>query len=72
MAMTYPVLCCITAARMEMKRLRVVERHQLVDKPDDVQVPSGGARGLENALASPQFFLVTIFLNILIFFNYLY
>lgn len=33
-AKAFAVLCCITAARMEIKRLKVVRSHGLVDSPD--------------------------------------
>lgn len=33
-AKTFAVLCCITAARMEIKRLNIVRSHGLVDSPD--------------------------------------
>lgn len=39
LAMTYSILCCITAAKMETRRLRVVRSHDLVGQPDNVQVP---------------------------------
>ncbi|KAH6822913.1 hypothetical protein C2S53_020048 [Perilla frutescens var. hirtella] len=35
MAMVFSVLCCITAARIELKRLKIVGSHGLLDKPDD-------------------------------------
>ncbi|GMH26486.1 hypothetical protein Nepgr_028329 [Nepenthes gracilis] len=35
MAMVFSVLCCITAAKVEARRLGVVNSHGLVDKPDD-------------------------------------
>ncbi|KAH6827942.1 hypothetical protein C2S53_013410 [Perilla frutescens var. hirtella] len=34
-AMVFSVLCCITAAKMENKRLKVIRNHGLLDKPDD-------------------------------------
>ncbi|KAL8039207.1 hypothetical protein ABFX02_10G019800 [Erythranthe guttata] len=34
-AMTFSILCCITAARIEKKRMGVITRHGLVDKPDE-------------------------------------
>lgn len=34
-AILFAVLCCITAARMEFKRLGVVARHGLLEKPDE-------------------------------------
>lgn len=34
-AMVFSVLCCITAARIEKKRLNVIRRHDLLDKPDE-------------------------------------
>ncbi|XP_011094983.1 protein NRT1/ PTR FAMILY 5.5 [Sesamum indicum] len=34
-AMVFSVLCCITAARVETRRLNVIRRHGLLDKPDD-------------------------------------
>ncbi|KAG8374397.1 hypothetical protein BUALT_Bualt11G0127600 [Buddleja alternifolia] len=34
-AMISSVLCCITAARVEMRRLSVIRRNGLVNKPDD-------------------------------------
>ncbi|XP_073311365.1 protein NRT1/ PTR FAMILY 5.5-like isoform X2 [Primulina huaijiensis] len=35
MAMIFSILCCITAARIEMRRLDVITRHNLLDKPDE-------------------------------------
>ncbi|KAK4396140.1 protein NRT1/ PTR FAMILY 5.5 [Sesamum angolense] len=35
MAMVFSVLCCITAAKVETRRLNVIGRHGLLDKPDD-------------------------------------
>ncbi|KAL0338211.1 UNVERIFIED_CONTAM: protein NRT1/ PTR FAMILY 5.5 [Sesamum angustifolium] len=35
MAMVFSVLCCITAAKVETRRLNVIRRHGLLDKPDD-------------------------------------
>ncbi|KAL1545506.1 protein NRT1/ PTR FAMILY 5.5-like [Salvia divinorum] len=43
LAMLYSVLCCITAAGMEMKRLKVIRRYGLVDKPDDEVIPMHAA-----------------------------
>lgn len=37
-AMLYSICCCVTAATMEMKRLKVVRSHGLVDKTDYEQV----------------------------------
>ncbi|XP_057767470.1 protein NRT1/ PTR FAMILY 5.5-like [Salvia miltiorrhiza] len=37
-AISFAVLCCITAARMELRRLRIVRRHGLLEKPDE-EVP---------------------------------
>lgn len=34
-AMIFSILCCITAARMELKRLKVIEKNGLLKKPDD-------------------------------------
>ncbi|GFQ07633.1 protein nrt1/ ptr family 5.5 [Phtheirospermum japonicum] len=34
-AMVFSVLCCITAARIEKRRLGVIMRHDLVDKPKE-------------------------------------
>ncbi|KAL2533843.1 Protein NRT1/PTR FAMILY 5.5 [Abeliophyllum distichum] len=34
-AMVFSVLCCITAARIEIRRLKVIRRHDLLDKPKD-------------------------------------
>ncbi|KAK8613185.1 hypothetical protein V6N13_100955 [Hibiscus sabdariffa] len=34
-SMVFAILCCITAAKVETRRLDVVKRHGLVDKPDD-------------------------------------
>ncbi|KAH6769239.1 hypothetical protein C2S51_014575 [Perilla frutescens var. frutescens] len=42
-AMLYSVLCCITAARMETKRLEVVRRYDMLHKPDDEEVPMHAA-----------------------------
>lgn len=33
-AMIFSVLCCITAARMELHRLKVIKKHGLLEKPD--------------------------------------
>ncbi|KAA8516316.1 hypothetical protein F0562_016609 [Nyssa sinensis] len=33
-AMVFSVLCCITAAKVETRRLNVIRSHDLVDKPD--------------------------------------
>ncbi|XP_073155887.1 protein NRT1/ PTR FAMILY 5.5-like [Henckelia pumila] len=35
MAMIFSIMCCITAARIEMRRLDVITRHNLLDKPDE-------------------------------------
>lgn len=42
-AMLCSVCCCVTAAIMEMKRLKVVRSHGLVDKPDYEEVPMHAA-----------------------------
>ncbi|XP_057808478.1 protein NRT1/ PTR FAMILY 5.5-like [Salvia miltiorrhiza] len=42
-AMVYSVLCCVAAAAMEMKRLRVIRSHGLIDKPDDEVIPMHAA-----------------------------
>ncbi|KAK8617245.1 hypothetical protein V6N13_080163 [Hibiscus sabdariffa] len=34
-SMVFAILCCITAAKVETRRLDVVKRHGLLDKPDD-------------------------------------
>lgn len=34
-AMTLSVLCCVTAARIELRRLEVIKDHGLLDKPDE-------------------------------------
>ncbi|KAH6777717.1 hypothetical protein C2S51_009029 [Perilla frutescens var. frutescens] len=34
-AMVFSVLCCITAAKIEHKRLKVIRNHGLLDKPDN-------------------------------------
>ncbi|PIN25041.1 H+/oligopeptide symporter [Handroanthus impetiginosus] len=34
-AMIFSVLCCITAARIEKRRINVIRSHGLLDKPDD-------------------------------------
>ncbi|XP_057808091.1 protein NRT1/ PTR FAMILY 5.5-like isoform X2 [Salvia miltiorrhiza] len=34
MAMIFSILCCITAAKMELRRLGVIEKHGLLEKPD--------------------------------------
>ncbi|KAH6777722.1 hypothetical protein C2S52_006679 [Perilla frutescens var. hirtella] len=34
-AMIFSILCCITAARIEIRRLRVIRDHGLLDKPDE-------------------------------------
>ncbi|KAI3474435.1 hypothetical protein Pfo_029296 [Paulownia fortunei] len=34
-AMVFSVLCCITAARIEIRRLKVIRSHGLLDKPDE-------------------------------------
>ncbi|KAK6120282.1 hypothetical protein DH2020_045973 [Rehmannia glutinosa] len=34
-AMIFSILCCITAARIEIRRLRVIRKHGLLDKPDE-------------------------------------
>lgn len=34
-AMIFSILCCITAAKMELRRLKVIEKHGLLDKPDN-------------------------------------
>ncbi|KAL4346639.1 hypothetical protein GQ457_17G006700 [Hibiscus cannabinus] len=34
-SMVFAILCCITAAKVEIRRLDVVKRNGLVDKPDD-------------------------------------
>lgn len=35
LAMILSVLCCITAAKIEKRRLNVIRKHDLLDKPDD-------------------------------------
>ncbi|KAL3839416.1 hypothetical protein ACJIZ3_024007 [Penstemon smallii] len=35
MGMVFSILCCITAARMETRRLNVIRNHDLLDKPDE-------------------------------------
>ncbi|KAL8526715.1 hypothetical protein ACS0TY_015785 [Phlomoides rotata] len=35
-AMIFSILCCITAARVEISRLKTIRNHGLIDKPDDV------------------------------------
>jgi peptide/histidine transporter 3/4 len=35
LAMVFSVLCCITAAKMEFRRIGVIRRHNLLDKPKD-------------------------------------
>ncbi|XP_073155337.1 protein NRT1/ PTR FAMILY 5.5-like [Henckelia pumila] len=35
LAMILSVLCCITAAKIEKRRLNVITKHDLLDKPDD-------------------------------------
>ncbi|XP_073152034.1 protein NRT1/ PTR FAMILY 5.5-like [Henckelia pumila] len=35
MVMIFSVLCCITSARIEIRRLDVIRRHNLLDKPDE-------------------------------------
>lgn len=35
LAMILSVLCCITAAKIELRRLKVIRKHDLLDKPDD-------------------------------------
>ncbi|XP_042058590.1 protein NRT1/ PTR FAMILY 5.5-like [Salvia splendens] len=42
-AMFYSVVCCITAAGMEMKRLKVIRKYGLLDKPDDEVIPMHAA-----------------------------
>jgi peptide/histidine transporter 3/4 len=37
-AMLFSILCCITAAKMETRRLDVIRRHGLLDKPKE-QIP---------------------------------
>ncbi|PSS09831.1 Protein NRT1/ PTR FAMILY 5.5 like [Actinidia chinensis var. chinensis] len=32
--MTFAILCCVTASKMEIRRLNVVESHSLIDQPD--------------------------------------
>ncbi|XP_057497788.1 protein NRT1/ PTR FAMILY 5.5-like [Actinidia eriantha] len=34
-SMIFAILCCVTAAKMEIRRLDVVESHGLIDKPDE-------------------------------------
>ncbi|KAL1549162.1 protein NRT1/ PTR FAMILY 5.5-like isoform X2 [Salvia divinorum] len=34
-AMIFSILCCITAAKMELHRLKVIEKHGLLEKPDN-------------------------------------
>ncbi|KAL3839417.1 hypothetical protein ACJIZ3_024008 [Penstemon smallii] len=34
-AMIFSILCCITAARMERRRLNIIRSHDLLDKPDE-------------------------------------
>ncbi|CAK9133886.1 unnamed protein product [Ilex paraguariensis] len=34
-AMIFSILCCITAAKVETRRLGVIRRHELLDKPDE-------------------------------------
>ncbi|PIN25040.1 H+/oligopeptide symporter [Handroanthus impetiginosus] len=34
-AMIFSILCCITAARIEKRRINVIRSHGLLDKPDD-------------------------------------
>ncbi|KAK2966123.1 hypothetical protein RJ640_018376 [Escallonia rubra] len=35
LAMLFSILCCITAAKVETRRLDVIRRHGLLDKPDE-------------------------------------
>ncbi|XP_073063012.1 protein NRT1/ PTR FAMILY 5.5 [Primulina eburnea] len=35
LAMILSVLCCITSAKIELRRLKVIRKHDLLDKPDD-------------------------------------
>ncbi|GER55816.1 major facilitator superfamily protein [Striga asiatica] len=37
-SMVFSILCCVTAARIENRRIRVIWEHNLADKPDD-EVP---------------------------------
>ena len=37
-AMLFSILCCITAAKVETRRLDVIRSHGLLDKPDDSNV----------------------------------
>ncbi|CAA0836303.1 Protein NRT1/ PTR FAMILY 5.5 [Striga hermonthica] len=34
-SMVFSILCCITAARIENRRIRIIWEHNLADKPDD-------------------------------------
>ncbi|KAL6534365.1 hypothetical protein OROHE_013290 [Orobanche hederae] len=34
-SMIFSILCCVTAARIEIRRLRVIARHDLLDRPEE-------------------------------------
>ncbi|GLT70621.1 hypothetical protein SLA2020_426890 [Shorea laevis] len=50
-AMLFSILCCITAAKVETKRLDVIKIYGLLDKPDE-EIP------MSMFWLLPQFFLL--------------
>ncbi|KAG8377008.1 hypothetical protein BUALT_Bualt09G0123500 [Buddleja alternifolia] len=57
-SMVLAILCCITAAKVENRRLGVVQKHGLVDKPDE-RVP------MSMFWMLPQFILLGMFYGLL-------